>query len=474
MKKIHLFIVTFLLGMNPILAEQYAPYQLKVTDSRLVKENGQLSVEFTIDYSSLEVPANDELIVTPVITKGQDTLSLPFLLFPGKTRDKANQRKMRLYGKEENFPVPYATLYPRGKGQLLFTYRQQLPLEEWMYGGQLELLQNVYGCADCHKILASMPLNYIANPPQVAFIIPVIDQQQKDTLTLYVHFPWDQAVILPDFMNNATALGRMDHSIESILRKQPGKIQRIALTGYASPEGKYTYNARLAGRRANAVKEYILRKHDITGNLIATDTVPEDWQGVRHWVDSSNLKYKKEVVDIIDNTPDPDAKDNRLRRLDKSVTYNRLLQQAYPFLRKVEYRVNYHADPLTSEELKTVYRTHPEKLSPAELYSLCQTYPQGSPEFNEIIFTTVRLYPNNAAANNNAAAVALQQNDMAHAKAYLSQAGNTKETVNNRGVLFQLEGNIPEAIQCFKEACANGCQESIQNLNNLERTQPIQ
>lgn len=93
MKKIHLFIVTFLLGMNPILAEQYAPYQLKVTDSRLVKENGRLSVEFTIDYSSLEVPANDELIVTPVITKGQDTLSLPFLLFPGKTRDKANQRK---------------------------------------------------------------------------------------------------------------------------------------------------------------------------------------------------------------------------------------------------------------------------------------------------------------------------------------------------------------------------------------------
>ena len=117
----------------------------------------------------------------------------------------------------------------------------------------------------------------------------------------------------------------------------------------------------------------------------------------------------------------------------------------------MEYRVNYHADPLTLEELKTVYRTHPEKLSPAELYSLCQTYPQGSPEFNEIIFTTVRLYPNNAAANNNAAAVALQQNDMAHAKAYLSQAGNTKETVNNRGVLFQLEGNIPEAIQCFKE-----------------------
>ena len=200
-----------------------------------------------IDYSSLDVPANDELIVTPVITKGQDTLSLPFLLFPGKTRDKANQRKMRLYGKEENFPVPYATLYPGGKGQLLFTYRQQLPLEEWMYGGQLELLQNVYGCADCHKILASMPLNYIANPPQVAFIIPVIDQQQKDTLTLYVHFPWDQAVILPDFMNNATALGRMNHSIESILGKQPGKIQQIALTGYASPEGKYTYNARLAG-----------------------------------------------------------------------------------------------------------------------------------------------------------------------------------------------------------------------------------
>lgn len=474
MKKIHLFIITFLLGISPVLAGQDTPYQLRVADSRLIQENDRLSIEFTIDYSSLDVPANDELILTPVITNGQDTLALPFLLFPGKTRDKANHRKMRLYGKEENFPTPYATIYPGGKEQTLFTYRQQLPFEAWMYGGQLELLQDVYGCADCHKTLATMPLNYIANLPKVAFITPVTDNHREDTLTLYIHFPWDRAIILPHFSNNATELGKIDRSIDRVLHERPGSIQHITLKGYASPEGSYAYNTELGEKRVNAVKDYICTQHKIPGRMITTDTEPEDWQGVRRWVDSSDLRYKKEVVDIIDNISDPDARDNHLRNLDKSATYNRLLREAYPSLRRVEYRVNYQVEPLTSEEIMVLYRTHPERLSPAELYSLCHSYPQGTPEFNEIIFTTVRLYPKDAAANNNAAAVALQQNDIAHAKVYLSRAGNAKETRNNQGALLQLEGNIPDAIQYFKDAGEGGCREGVLNLNNLERAQHIQ
>lgn len=474
MKKIHLLILLVLWGVTQALADRYAPYQLSIVNSQLQKNGDRLLVEFTVDYTSLVVPSNDQLIVSPVIVNRQDSLRLPFLLFPGKTRDKVNHRKIRLYGEEEHFPEPYAVLYPETGGTHQFTYRQEVPFADWMYGGQLELQQDVYGCADCHKILAALPLSYIANPPRVAFLVPVASNNREENVNLYIHFPWDQAVILPDFRDNRAELEKIDRSMQRVLRGRPGRMQRVALTGYASPEGSYPYNTRLAGRRVQAVKDYIQRQYPVGEVLVVTDTVPEDWQGVRRWAQASDLKYKDDVIDIIDRTPNPDARDNRLRRLDKSATYHRLLREAYPPLRRVVYQVNYEVDPLTNAEVDRLYRSHPEQLSPAELYQLADSYQAGTPEFNEIVFATVRLYPKDPAANNNAAAVALQQQDIDQARVYLLQAGNNAQTENNRGVLLMLEGRMPEAIECFKQACAHGCHEAILNLHNLERAEHVQ
>lgn len=472
MKKIFylLFVATFFIT-QPGNADNHSD-QLSVLNAKANKTDRDLNMEFVLDYSHLSVPANDQLIVKPVILGSNDTLCLPYLLFPGKTRNKANYRKMRLYGMDGvPFPDPLATIYPTGNTGDIFVYRQTIPFENWMYGARVELWQDVYGCADCHRILAHIPLNNIANRPVVAYIIPQPDTSREERMTLYVGFPWDQAIIRRDFRNNTDELDKIHHSMQRILSYPSGQIRQIQLTGYASPEGKYTYNTDLAGRRVQAVKKYLQEQYPVNDALFFLDTVPEDWEGVKQWILNNNLPHGQAVCDIIERTPNQDARDQYIRQLDGNITYRILLRNAYPPLRRVEYRVNYHIPALTIDESRKIYQSHPERLTPYELYSLANDYSGETPEFREIILATVRIYPKNTAALNNAACVALQEEDPATARTFLLQSQDSPQKTNNQGVVFMLEGNIPEAYRCFLEAGRCGCEEAIINQHNLERAQ---
>lgn len=474
MKRIHyFFLIVCLWIVFPVLADNNNPYPLTLVESQVQKVGNTLQMEFVLDYRNLTIPSNDQLLVSPVIIGAQDTLGLSYLLFPGKTRDKVNHRKLRLYGNETVFPEPYATLYPSGKPDDIVVYRAELPFESWMYGARVELQQDIYGCADCHRVLSTLPIDYIPNPPKVAFITPITDSIREERITLHIDFPWDQAVILPKFSDNATELSKIDSSLQRIISERMGKIQRIGLTGYASPEGTYAYNSRLAGQRVQAVKNYILQKYPETERIFVIDTVPENWQGVIEWADSSDLRYRNRVLDIITHTADPDARDKQIRQLDGNATYRRLLQESYPYLRKVEYVVNYKVQPLTVGESEQIYKTYPQKLTPYELYTLSRSYPDQSPEFYDIIYSTVRFYPRDPIANNNAAAAALQQEDPETARAYLLKCSDTPQSLNNQGVLLWLEGKIPEACECFEYAKEGGCNEAAFNLSNLEQARLI-
>ncbi len=466
-----LVVATFFIVL-PGFTGHDTPGQIKVLNSTVKKNGNNLQTEFILDYSQLSIASNDQLIVQPVIIGTNDTLRLPYLLFPGKTRSKANFRKIRLYGTESTLlSDTHTTLYPSKKASNVYNYSQNTPFEKWMYGARIELWQDVYGCADCHKVLAKILLNDIANPPLVAFITPKADTIREEHIILYISFPWNQAIIRHDFRNNATELDKINQSMQHILNERKGQIHRIVLTGYASPEGKYAYNSRLASKRVEAVKDYLTEIYPTGEILFTLESVPEDWEGLKKWVQNSPLQHNKDVTDIIDRISTPDERDQFIRHLDNSVTYNRLLREAYPLLRRVEYKVNYHMAPLSLEQCRKIYLDNPCRLTPQELFTLANSYPKGTPEFYTIILTTARLYPQNTAAQNNAACVALMQEDLESARIFLGQSESSPQDLNNRGVLFMLEGNYPEAYQYFRSAGNHGCMEAITNQQNLEKTQ---
>ena len=245
-------------------------------------------------------------------------------------------------------------------------------------------------------------------------------------------------------------------------------VDSITLIGYASPEGNYAYNTRLSGSRAQSLKNYLERIYTPDKYVLMTVAASEDWDGLRESIVQTNLPYQVQLLSIIDSIPDPDARDNYIRKLDGGQTYTYLLTNLYPPLRRVVCDACYVVKPFTTEQAKQRLSTHPEQLSLNEMYLIARSYPPGSPQFNALFAEMLSYYPDNAVARNNLAASALESGDTQRARTCLQQVSSSPGVQNNLGVLLYQEGKVEEAKHCFEMACANGCREAAFNLQEIK------
>ncbi len=120
-----------------------------------------------------------------------------------------------------------------------------------------------------------------------------------------------------------------------------------------------------------------------------------------------------------------------------------------------DYTVRYVVRGFDVEEAKQIIRTRPQQLSLQEMFLVAQTYEKGSNEFNEVFDVAVRMFPDDPTANINAAAIELQRGDLQQSVRYLDKAdAQASATLNNRGVLKLLQGDLDSAESYFKQAQA--------------------
>ncbi|MBR2881086.1 MAG: hypothetical protein IKB96_01815 [Prevotella sp.] len=83
--------------------------------------------------------------------------------------------------------------------------------------------------------------------------------------------------------------------------------------------------------------------------------------------------------------------------------------------------------------------------------------------------TAVTMFPDDEAANLNAAAIALQQKDLAQAERYLQKARDSAEAKCNLGILRWMQGNKQQAYAMMKQAADAGCKEAQLALKEMEK-----
>ena len=149
-----------------------------------------------------------------------------------------------------------------------------------------------------------------------------------------IYYPVNKTDIHEDYMDNATQL----HHIRKYLEKSP-QIDSITIYSYASPEGSYALNKRLARERGKTAKQYLLKQipaeRQIPDSLIIIDPTAENWQGLRDLVFYQYTHDDKdEILSILDRT---DITDERrkvlLKRLNRGKSWQYLLQELMPQLR---------------------------------------------------------------------------------------------------------------------------------------------
>lgn len=434
------------------------------------REGRFLNVAMDLDLKGLDVSSNRAVLLTPRLVNGTDSLDLPSVGIYGRRRYYYYVRNGmgNLSGEDER-------VYRASEKPDSVAYSNLAEYSDWMDGATLKFHRSDWGC--CHNILAEydgiVGSHHEMFFPTLLFVQPKAEIEKNRSLSgsAYIDFPVDQTVIYPDYHNNTAELAKIEGTIDSVRTDKDVTITSVWLKGYASPESPYKHNTELAIGRTGALKEHISQLFNFADGIIATDYEPENWEGLRQYVEKSNINHRAEILAMIDSDMDPDAKEAKIKRA-YPAEYRFLLQYCYPYLRRTDYRIEYNIRTFNDvEEIRRIMAEQPQKLSQNEFYLVAGKYEPGTDEFTDVFETAVRMFPNDTVANLNAANAAIRRDDFATAKRYLDKAGDSAEAVYARGALAVREGDYDTARQYLEKARDMGMGQAAATLEELNKRQ---
>ena len=470
-----IFILAILLGIGNMLKTMAQSTRditpgVSIENFNMNREGKYLTVEINLDLNKLNVDANRAVLLTPRLVNGTDSLDLPSVGIYGRRRYYYYVRNGIGSISGENETVYRAAGKPDS-----VAYNNLAEYEDWMDGATLKFHRSDWGC--CHEILAEyegiVGRHREAFFPELVFVQPKAEVMKSRSLSgsAYIDFPVDQTVIYPDYRRNTVELGKIQATIDSVRNDKDITITSVWLKGFASPESPYKHNTDLAIGRTAALKKHIGQLYHFADNIIQTDYEPEDWAGLRRYVEQSNIDHRTEILVMIDSDMEPDAKEAKIKRTYPE-EYRFMLQNFYPALRHTDYRIDYNIRTFSeADEIRRIMAEQPQKLSLNEFYLVAGKYDPGTDEFTEVFNTAVRMFPNDEIANLNAANAAIRRDDFGTARRYLDKAGDSAEAVYARGALAVREGYIDTARRYLSKAKEMGLEKAALTLKELDERQ---
>ena len=232
-------------------------------------------------------------------------------------------------------------------------------------------------------------------------------------------------------------------------------MQNVEIQAYASPEGGFEFNDRLAGKRQASAEEYVKQQLKATKMDAPLDAhyTAEDWEGFQQLVQASNIQDKDVILRVLSMYKDPEQREQQIRNM--SAGFRELADGILPELRRSRLIINYEVIGRSDDEIRAQYAADPSKLSIDELLYLASITEDKNTEEN-VYATVVRLYPNDYRALNNLASLEMAKGNQDKAKQYLGQAlrlnPQAAEANANQGLLALANGNVAEAENYMAKA----------------------
>lgn len=464
MKKIIYSLCLLALGATGLSAQRVIQRQLPVSGLDLRHRSEEMKLDMSLEASKFSASKDQEYILTPVLVSADGTDSVAFrpVVIAGRNLYYRHIRR--------NTPDE-AQLFRSGKTDI--SYASSVDYQPWMDNAVLKINTCRQGCCDKPTGNYSDPVARVRRveySPVFGYVSPVADTVKVFKLegSAFVNFPVNRTELYPTYMNNPAELAKITGTIDSVKGDADVKITSIFIKGFASPEGPYSNNVRLAKGRTATLKAYVENLYNFPSGFITTDYLPENWPGLKAYVEKSQLANRDAILAIINTDMDEDAKNARIERTYPN-EYAFLLANVYPGLRRSDYVINYTVRSYTTlEEILKVLHTAPQKLSRSEFYRAAQSMTPGSDEYNEVFETAVRMYPNDEASNLNTANTAMRRGDYASAARYLDRAGTAPVVTYARGVLAALKKDYVQAETYFRQAASEGYAEADAAVAQME------
>lgn len=144
-------------------------------------------------------------------------------------------------------------------------------------------------------------------------------------------------------------------------------IKNVEVQAYASPEGGFAFNDKLANKRQNVSEGYV--KQQLKGTNIQTDIdahyTAQDWEGFMKLVQASKIQDKDVILRVLSMYKDPQEREQQIRNMSEG--FRELADGILPELRRSRLIINYQTIGRSDKQIQQQYANDPMKLSLEEL-----------------------------------------------------------------------------------------------------------
>jgi tetratricopeptide (TPR) repeat protein len=266
------------------------------------------------------------------------------------------------------------------------------------------------------------------------------------------------------------------------------EINRIEVSGYASPDGGMDLNEKLAQNRQKVAANFLKKdlKKNKVNNAVENNITAEDWEGFKKAVENSNMQDKDLVLRVLAMYNDPEEREAQIKNL--SSVYGTLADEILPALRRSRLILVTDLIGKSDDEIREIVKNDPSQLSVEELlYAATLTndkaekmaiYKKAAELYNDYrayngmgqlyfedgnIAEARRCYakaleiqPNDPDVNYNAGVAAMADGDLAKAEEYLGKAAGTKANLNAAlGTLYTQKGDYAAAKKAYGTSATN-------------------
>ena len=246
-------------------------------------------------------------------------------------------------------------------------------------------------------------------------------------------------------------------------------LDNVEVSAYASPDGGYSLNDKLAGQRQKVSEHYVnqeLKKIKMNAYVDAKYTA-QDWEGFQELVQASNIQDKEIILRVLSMYKDPQEREQQIKNI--SAAFRELADGILPQLRRSRLTINYETIGRSDEQILDQIKADATKLSIEELLYGAALKSDAN-EAEAVYQQAAKIYPNDARAYNNIATLEYAKGNYEAAKEYIQKAqrvnASLPEAAANLGMLALKAGDVKTAEQYIASATgANGLSEVLGNLN---------
>ena len=353
------------------------------------ERNGRVVLDFIVTLPRQLLGKSRSVVITPILHKPDESVALEDLVIRGGRFSLLQERDYWQYetyverfrpdtvGREAAFNRFVKFPYPEdvrldslveSRSTVTYYYSQEVKTDETskkmlvtLQGQVLAVDDSAYRLppSDTLSYIVSSMLSFVDTVPR--YRIRIVDKYLTVEDRNYIQFFVGDTRVVDTLGDNWRQLDKITGLMRQIVEQQEFYVDTITLTAASSPEGAYTFNARLSQGRAAALKRYLVRRYGKSIDTILTVRwVAEDWQELTNRIRTDReIGNRDAILELIAWEKNPDRREQAIRQqFPKEYAYIRSV--IYPQLRAVNFRYSLRRkgmvkDTIHTTELDTTY-----------------------------------------------------------------------------------------------------------------------